>query len=459
MAAAIAAPAAAPGIFDPFAIKGVVFRSRVLRSSLGGRMAHYDGTVTRAWRNFERRFAKPEYRVGGIISATIAIDDARHSPLEYPKLSDDRYVAPMAEGVRAVQALGCRYIVQIGDPGGHTHTSLLPEPADGLSASAGFDFIYGYRNRTSAMTREDIARTVQQFADAARRVRATGADGVEVTASKGYLILQFLNPATNRRRDEYGGSAKKRFRLLEEVVNAVRTAVGDDYLFGVRLSAADFNYLPLNLRWPPVLPLRDYFFGNTLETTLEYGRRLAALGVDYLHIDSGFGFVNPKGSPGAFPFDGLRLFANSARHLSAKAWVRATVLNSLPAWLARGAFGIGWRFVPAANAGYAQAFREATKLPVIANGGFQDRAVIEGALAGGQCDLVAIGRPLLANPDLLQAFAENRVPESGKPCTFCSKCCTRTAVLPLGCYEPSRFGDSIALMQKQILETSSDLSP
>ncbi|MFO1297857.1 MAG: hypothetical protein U1F25_16250 [Rubrivivax sp.] len=235
--AAAAAATAAPGIFDPFAIKGVVFRSRVLRSSLGGRMAHYDGTVTRAWRNFERRFAKPEYRVGGIISATIAIDDARHSPLGTPKLSDDRFIAPMAEGVRAVQALGCRYIVQIGDPGGHTHTSLLAEPADGLSASAGFDFIYGYRNRTSPMTREEIARTVQQFADAARRVRATGADGVEVTASKGYLIHQFLNPATNRRRDEYGGSAKKRFRLLEEVVNAVRKAVGDDYLFGVRLSA------------------------------------------------------------------------------------------------------------------------------------------------------------------------------------------------------------------------------
>ncbi|MBL8287403.1 MAG: tRNA-dihydrouridine synthase [Rubrivivax sp.] len=454
-----ASAAAAPGIFDPFEVKGVVFRSRVLRSSLGGRMAYYDGTVTPAWRNFERRFARPEHLLGGIISATIAIDDARHSPLEYPKLSDDRFIGPIAEGVRAVKDLGCAYIVQIGDPGGHTHTSLLPEAADGLSASAGFDFVYGYRNRTTAMTPGEIARTVGQFASAARRVRATGADGVEVTASKGYLIHQFLNPATNRRRDDYGGSPKKRFRLLEEVVREVRREIGDDYLFGVRLSAEDFNYLPLNVRWPPVLPLRDWFFGNTLATTLDYGRWLAALGVDYLHIDSGFGFVNPKGSPGEFPFEGLRLFANSARHLSAKARVRATVLNLVPAWLAGSTLGLGWRFVPAANAGYAASFREATKLPVIANGGFQERSVIAGALAHGQCDLVAIGRPLLANPDLLQAIAEQRPPASGQPCTFCSRCCTRTAVLPLGCYDVSRFGHSNARMQQQILETSADLSP
>lgn len=448
---------AAPGIFDPFTIKGVVFRSRVLRSSLGGRMATYDGTVTPAWKNFERRFAKPEFRLGGIISATIAVDAQRHSPLEYPKLSDDRYIAPLAAGVRAVQALGCRYIMQLGDPGGHTQTSLLPEAADGKSASACFDGYYGYRNRTSPMTPEEIAAAVKNFADAARRVRAAGADGVEVTASKGYLIHQFLNPATNRRRDEYGGSEDKRFQLLNDVVQAVRAAVGGDYLFGVRLSAVDFNYLPLNLRWPPVWPPGAYFVGNTLATTLRYGRWLEALGVDYLHIDSGFGFVNPKGSPGRYPLEGLRLFANSARHLSAKANLRAIVLNALPAPLARALLGVGWRFVPGANAAYAQAFRQHVKMPVIANGGFQERPVIEGALASGQCDLVAIGRPLLANPHLLQAFAEGGAPE--QPCTFCSQCCTRTAVLPLGCYDVSRFGGSAELMQRHILECSSDLSP
>ncbi|MCW5634903.1 MAG: hypothetical protein KIT17_16330 [Rubrivivax sp.] len=448
----------APGIFDTFELKkGLVLRSRVVRSSLGGRMAAYDGTVTPAWRNFERRFARPEFRLGAIISATIAIDDKRHSPLEYPKLSDDRFIAPLAAGIEAVQKQGCRYIVQIGDPGGHTQTSLLPEAADSKSASRWFDGYYGYRNLSAPMSRAEIASAVANFAAAARRVQAAGADGVEVTASKGYLIHQFLNPATNRRRDDYGGSVDKRFRLLEEVVQAVRAEVGAGYLFGVRLSAADFNWLPLNLRLPPVWPPRDYFMGNTLETTLHYGEQLAALGVDYLHIDSGFGFVNPKGSPGRYPIEGLRLFANSARHLSAKAAVRATLLNLVPAPLARAVLGFGWRFVPAPNAGYARAFRSRLGgMPIIANGGFQDRGVIEEALASGACDLVAIGRPLLANPDLLERFACGEAP--AKPCTFCSACCTRTAVLPLGCYERKRFRTR-AEMEQKILEWSSDLRP
>jgi 2,4-dienoyl-CoA reductase-like NADH-dependent reductase (Old Yellow Enzyme family) len=448
-------------IFEPCTINGVTFRSRVLRSSLGGRMASYDGTVGAEWKNFERRFAAAELRLGGIISATFGVDDQRASPLEYPKLSHDRFVKPLVDGIHAVQVQGCRYIVQLGDPGGHTQASLLPQEADGKSASAVIDGYYGYRNRTTPMSLDEIATAIRQFAEAARRVCEAGADGVEVTASKGYLIHQFLNPATNRRRDAFGGSVEKRFRLLREVTTAVRQTVGPRFLFGVRLSATDYNLLPFpNLRWPPVWPPRDYVMGNTLPVTLTYGRWLKALGVDYLHIDSGFGFVNPKGSPGAYPLDGLRLFANSVRHLSAKARIRAMLLNGLPAPIAKAVLGLGWHFVPAANAAFAKAFREQVGLPVIANGGFQEREVMERELERGACDLIAIGRPLLANPDLLKIFYEDtdragRKPP--KPCTWCSLCCTRTAVLPLGCYDLSRF-ETPEAMERQILAFSADTS-
>lgn len=446
---------ATPGIFDAFEIKGVRLRSRVLRSSLGGRLAYYDGTPTPAWRNFERRFARAENRLGAIISATIGVDDRRLSPLEYPKIGNSYSLEPLVAGVRAVQAEGCRYIVQLGDPGGHTHTSLFPEEADGKSASAVIDGYYGYRSITTPMTLDEIAQEVEAFRAAATRVKQAGADGVEVTASKGYILHQFLNPATNQRHDAYGGSVENRFRLLKEVVTAVRAAVGTDYLFGVRLSAADFNWLPFpNLRWPPVWPPRDYFRGNTLSTTLRHGEWLADLGVDYLHIDAGFGFVNPKGSPGPYPFEGLRLFSNSARHLSRKAWWRASLLNAVPKRFAQALLGTGWRFVPAANAEFARAFKRRLSIPIIANGGFQERGVIDGALQSGACDLVAIGRPLLANPDLLRYLAAGDVPP--KPCTWCSQCCTRTAVLPLGCYDASRFDNDIEAMQKQILLWSSD---
>lgn len=447
-------PESALRMFEPLVVKGVRFRNRILRSSMGGRGAYYDGTINNAWKNFELRFARTG--VAGIISATMGVDDKRLSPLAYPKISHDRFIGPLREAVGAVQALGCKYIMQIGDPGGHTQTSLLPQPEDGKSASPGFDLFYGYRNRISAMSTAEVEDEVVKFAAAARRVREIGCDGVEVTASKGYIIHQFLNPATNRRSDRYGGSFEARFELLRQVTEEVRKQVGPDFLFGVRLSAKDYNYLPFpNVRWPLVWPLRHYFMGNSLRQTLEYGRRLKQLGVDYLHIDSGFGFINPKGNPGKYPLDGLRMFADSTRHLSAKARLRATLLNAVPAPLARAALGVGWKSVDAPNAAFAGEFRRTLGIPVIGNGGFRSRDVIEQAL-GSDCDLVAMARPLLANPDLLEHFARGTQPE--RPCNWCNQCCTRTAVLPLGCYERSRF-DSQEEMEKQILAWSADPSP
>ena len=441
-------------MFQPFELNSVRFRNRILRSSMGGRGAYYDGTVNNAWKNFEVRFARTG--VGAIISATMDVDDKRLSPLEYPKLSHDKFIEPLRRAVRAVQAEGCRYIMQIGDPGGHTQTSLLPQPEDGKSASAWFDLFYGYRNRATAMSTAEVEEEVQKFAEAGRRVKEIGCDGVEVTASKGYIIHQFLNPFTNRRSDRYGGSVEARFQMLKEVVQAVRGRVGRDFLFGVRLSAKDFNYLPvLNLRFPLVWPLRHYWMGNGLAENLEYGRRLEALGVDYLHIDSGFGFINPKGNPGKYPLDGLRIFANSTKHLSVKAKLRSFVLCTIPSALSRPVLGLGWKSVDAPNAAFAGEFKRRLRIAVIANGGFRSREVIERSLAS-QCDLVAMARPLLANPDLLEHFRRGTEPD--KPCTWCNQCCTRTAVLPLGCYEQSRFA-SQEEMEAQILGWSADPTP
>jgi len=439
-------------IFDGFKIKNVEFKNRIVRSSLGGRTSYYDGTVTPAWVNFEKRFA--EGGIAGIISATIDVDDDRCSPLEYPKISHDRFIKPLQQGVKEVQKQDCRYIMQIGDAGGHTQASLFSQKADAKSASSNFDLIFGYRNRTIAMTCTEIQDEVKKFADAARRVRETGCDGLEITASKGYMIHQFLNPVTNRRNDDYGGTEEKRFRLLREIVTAVREEIKDDFLFGVRLSAVDYNYLPLNLRLPIVFPLKHYFMGNGLKETLAYGKALKELGVDYLHIDSGFGFINPKGSPGDYPIEGIKLFLDSTRQLSTKALLRAALVNLMPTRLARAILGAGWKKVPAINVDFAHVFKQEVGIPVIANGGFQNRVVMNNALESGKCDLIAVGRPLLANRFLLKEFQDYPQREEPKnPCSFCSLCCARTAVHPLGCYDLRRF-ESQEKMEQQIIDWS-----
>lgn len=449
-------------LFEPFRIKSVRFANRILRSSMGGRTAYYDGTVSPAWVHFEKRFA--HHGVAGIISPTISINEARMSPLEYPSLHHDRFIGPLRNAIREIRSAGpgpdgCRYIVQIGDTGGHTHTSLRPQEADRISSSASFDFLFGYQVATRPMSLVEIRSTVCDFRKAARRAVEAGCDGIEVTASKGYLIHQFLNPAVNRRTDEYGGSIDNRFRLLREIVTEVRAEIGSDFLFGVRLSANDYRRRPFNIRFPLSRSLpswREFRHGNELAETSYYARKLEELEVDYLHVDAGFGFPNPAGSPGGYPDEGFRTFVNASRFLSRKANARATIFNLTPAAVRKRLFAYNWYFKAAANADLAAAIRRVVNIPVIANGGFQERDIIDQALATGKCDMIAIARPLLANPDLVKQLAKANIPS--RPCSYCTLCCSHTAVFPLGCYDQRRF-ESLDAMMNQVLAWCSPNAP
>ena len=82
----------------------------------------------------------------------------------------------------------------------------------------------------------DIARITRDFADTALRCKEAGLDGVEISAYSGHLLDEFLTPARNHRRDEYGGSFENRIRFPLEVIRAVRAAVGDDFIVGIRMS-------------------------------------------------------------------------------------------------------------------------------------------------------------------------------------------------------------------------------
>ena len=156
-----------------------------------------------------------------------------------------------------------------------------------------------------------------------------------------------------------------------------------DYLVGVRMSAVDFNYLPVNLRLPDRVSAAALLLRQHADRDARlWAASLAKLGVDFLHITSGFGFIHPGESPGAWPVDEFRLYANATRHLSAKAKFRADrAQRCCPRPLATALFGHRLALPPDANLDYARAFKEATGLPVIANGGFEIKDELETALA------------------------------------------------------------------------------
>lgn len=442
---------ARPIHFDSIDVGNVRFKNRLLRSSVGGRSCNWDGTVTDVWKNFEKRFA--DGGVAGMVSTTFHVNASRLSPAQYPSLATDRHRNLLRRYLPEIQEQGCRYIVQIGDAGYVTYSSLFPEIDDGLSSSGGMDLAFGYTNRRIAMTEQQIQTSIREHADAARRAREAGADGIEITVGKGYLIHQFLNPAINRRTDDWGGNVAARGRFLHEILAAVRAEVGRDYLVGLRFSASDFNGSPALLgigRLPWSIATDDV---KTDAANRLMARHVLNMGgVDYLHVVAGYGFPNPHDVPGAFPFEEIRIFFNSVRHLSDKAWFRASLANLMPRWFGHWLFNHGWdetfRSLDLAN--WVKQEVSGRNVAVIANGGYETLESLRAGLE--RCDMVSMARALIANPDLVRAYiAAGRDVEPEDRCSRCNRCVGRTTTSPLGCYDIKRFRGSQRRMIDQIM--------
>lgn len=90
------------------------------------------------------------------------------------------------------------------------------------------------------LSKKDIKNIIENFADAAGRVKEAGFDGVEIHSAHGYILNQFFSPLTNKRTDEYGGDILSRIRIHLEIINEVRGVVGDDFPILLRLGASDY---------------------------------------------------------------------------------------------------------------------------------------------------------------------------------------------------------------------------
>jgi len=228
---------------------------------------------------------------------------------------------------------------------------------------------YGYRERVWDMHLPRIRALPQVlpglFAEAARRAKDAGFDGVELHYAHAYTMASFLS-RLNTRTDGYGGSLEHRVRLPLEVLAAVRERVGAEYVVGIRY-------------------LGDEVIegGSRIEEAVGYGVRFAAAGVDYLSVSKGGRFEDakqPKIGEAVYPYTGESGYE-----------CMPTVLSD-----ARGPFG---RNVPLAAA-IRRAVREAGHAtPVVTSGGIGTFEQAEGILERGEADCVAAARQTLADPD------------------------------------------------------------
>jgi len=229
----------------------------------------------------------------------------------------------------------------------------------------------------------ELASLPGRFARAAVGVQEAGFDALDIHGAHHALFMRLLSPLQNHRPDEYGGRPEDRWRVQIETVQAVRTAVGEDFPILFRFSAADF------------IP-----GGVDLSLTLPYAQALEAAGVDCLDVSAGTSDSPPRSShPGkAQP---LGCFAD-----------------------------------------LAAAIRAAVHVPVIAVGKIAMRKVAESILQAGQADLVALGRPLIADPDWPRKLAEGR-DEEIVPCLWDNAGCLRDSIdrgLPIRCLQNPDVG-------------------
>ena len=271
---------------------------------------------------------------------------------------DDRFLPGLTRLASAIKDNGARAAAQINHAGRYNFSFFIngekpvaPSPIASRMT----------REEPREMTAEDIRQTIDDFAQAARRVKEAGFDAVEILSGTGYLISEFLSPLTNQREDEYGGSLENRMRFGLDVVTAVREAVGPDYPVLVRMNGNDF------------MP-----GGNSREELVAYAKALSDGPVDALCVNVG--------------------------------WHEARV-PQIVTQVPRGAFVY-----------LARGIREAVDVPVIASHRINDPSTAREVISQGHCDMVAMGRSLIADPDLPLKAREGREREIVH-CIACAQGC------------------------------------
>jgi mycofactocin system FadH/OYE family oxidoreductase 2 len=279
----------------------------------------------------------------------------------------------------AVHRHGVPILAQINHNGGQASSMYTRLPV--WAPSAVPDPLF--REVPKAIDEREIAEVIAGYADVAGRCADGGFDGIELQCSHSSIVRGFLSPLTNKRRDRYGGSLENRMRLLLELVDAVRQAIGPQRALGVRLCGDE---------------LMDG--GTTLADAVAVARAVEATGaVDFVNTSIG---------------------------------VATATLHMIEASMA----------VPPGYALFiASALRRAIDLPVIGVGRFKDPLQAERALHDGHCDLVGVVRGQIADSHFA-AKARAGHTEDIRLCLSCNQECVGRMGLNrwLGCIENPRTG-------------------
>ena len=313
-------------------------------------------------------FERAKNKVGLIIVGGCSIDDTGGGPLMI-SLEDDSKVESHKRFCEQIHKTETKVFAQLYHAGRYSHSFLLGKRV--IAPSPIPSRLTGVT--PEEMTEEDINRVVQSFANAALRAKAAGYDGIEIIASAGYLICQFLSPLTNRRTDKFGGSFENRFRFARMVIEETRRAIGKDYPLIIRMSGYDFMGT-----------------STPIEETVEVAKAYEECGVDAINITGGW-------------------------HESPV----PQITGHLPA--------AGFRFL-------SKMVKDNVNIPIFLSNRINSIDIAESLIAHGYADIINFGRQLIADPEMPIKVYHKRHNEI-RPCIACNQECLDNVFngLPVGC--------------------------
>jgi dimethylglycine catabolism A len=351
-----------PDLFDPITIGGVRLRNRTLLPSMTTRLADDIGFVTDATVAYYR--ARAEGGVGLITVEMASPELAGKHRFRELGIYDDRFLPGLRRLVDTLHAAGAAVSIQLGHGGSRARSVVSGTSPVAPSAVPTPVFeIEAELAVPEAATAERLEQTIAAYVAAARRAQQAGFDVVELHGAHGYLISQFLSPMENTREDRYGGSLENRARFGLEILRRIK---------------AEVPGLPVIFR----IGVEDFFPGGlTVDEGIEVGRWAARDGADAVSVTAGH----------------YRSLPAAERMIPPMAYPPATFLS------------------------YAARMKQVVDVPVIGVGRLGDPEVAARAVSEGQVDVVALGRPLIADPGWV---AKAQAGEPVRRCLACNHCIT-----------------------------------
>jgi 2,4-dienoyl-CoA reductase-like NADH-dependent reductase (Old Yellow Enzyme family) len=341
-----------PGLFDKLAINKLELPNRFVRSATMDSMADA-GMVSDLEIGMYRELGLGE--IGLIFSHGLyPTKEGQCSPKQL-SAAEDAAIPSLKRLVTAVHENGGRVAAQILHGGWMCSQDVTGSPPVGPSAVV--------HPRSGAMVRQlssdEVYELVYAYGETAARIVEAGFDGIQLHGAHSWLISAFLSPATNKRKDEWGGSAPKRARFVREIYRSIRKITGPDYPVMIKLGIKDYH--------PE---------GKTVAEGIEVAEQFQRDGFDAIELSEGLeqDFFHH------IRIDGIRPY-------------------------------------------YLEECREARKklsLPLILVGGMRSLKDMQHVLDEGLADAVSLCRPFIMNPQLVKAFRLGTA--QGSECTSCNAC-------------------------------------